>query len=1088
MKFPLYVLLCIVTLVSFSSAQTNPTPHVLSGGNYTFTSWDASSPAGSYPLNMRFHRGPSQDPGLTAEPNADYTGAYNGTSGSRMNGLGADGFSWRNIGTEGNLGAAVLALNTTGLSNIYVSWTGGTVAIDATTREYRIRLQYRVGTGGSFADVPGPIEYTSTAPAGHSQDFGPTLLPAAVNNQPVVQLRWKYYYVTGGNTRPQLRVDNILVQSGQLPGDGTGSAAVVPDTLNGGTTGSMQVIYRRNTQVTVNGLRIVIPPAFSWSRNRTDVSFTNMTAVDTVIGDTISFSNVIFSADSVVVTISNVTSPESTAIYPFVVQSREFAFATVNPIPRVVVFGLPMPIAEMKVNDSLGVPLNINQLITVRGVVTVANEFGGPSYIQDNSGGMAIFGSQFSTAVGIGDEVIVSGIVQPFSGLFEIVNPRLHSIVSIGNVVTPVPVTASQIANDGIGGVEEYEGRLVRVNAATVTGSGVWGANTNYPLIDPTGTTEIRIDNNTNIVGTPIPGGVFDVIGVVGQFKQTPPFIGGYQLMPRFTSDILFTGPIIATFPVETNIQPNSLTVQWETSYNGSSYVRYGLTPSFELGITGTSTPTTNHSVQITSLLPASVYYIQAFSVSGQDTSTATTLIASTASPAQSTGEINAYFSKSANTSLAWFQPANQNQNLAQRLITRINNARRSIDAALYSLSGTPGNDIASALVGAKNRGVRVRVVCEDDTRNSAAYNFIVANGIPLITDRFDPINNGFGLHHNKFFVFDGRSGAAESVWVWTGSWNPTDPGTNADFQNAIEFQDQAMANAFTMEFNEMWGSDTEVPNAAASRFGARKLDNTPHRFVVGGKAVEVYFSPSDRTTSKIIREISNAQYSVGFQLLLITRNDLATALVNRKLAGKKVRGNLDSDSDTGSQFGFLQANGIDVRLKTGVSGLLHHKYAIIDAEDPNWNAITVTGSHNWSNSAENSNNENTVIVRDGNITNQYLQEFAARYLQFGGTDTIRVSVQGSGSTIPATFSLDQNYPNPFNPATTIKFGIPTFSFVTLKVYDLLGKEVATLVHEPLNAGGYTVEFNAGGLASGVYFYRIQSGSFSATKKLMLVR
>jgi len=92
-------------------------------------------------------------------------------------------------------------------------------------------------------------------------------------------------------------------------------------------------------------------------------------------------------------------------------------------------------------------------------------------------------------------------------------------------------------------------------------------------------------------------------------------------------------------------------------------------------------------------------------------------------------------------------------------------------------------------------------------------------------------------------------------------------------------------------------------------------------------------------------------------------------------------------------------------------------------------------------------------------------------------------------SLLPTQFSLDQNYPNPFNPTTTINFSIPTSSKVTLKVYDALGKEVATLVNEFKNAGNYSTGFNAdASLSSGVYFYTLSAGTFNSTKKLMLMK
>ena len=89
---------------------------------------------------------------------------------------------------------------------------------------------------------------------------------------------------------------------------------------------------------------------------------------------------------------------------------------------------------------------------------------------------------------------------------------------------------------------------------------------------------------------------------------------------------------------------------------------------------------------------------------------------------------------------------------------------------------------------------------------------------------------------------------------------------------------------------------------------------------------------------------------------------------------------------------------------------------------------------------------------------------------------------------IPETFSLSQNYPNPFNPTTTIEYQIPSQSYVTLKVFDLLGRELATLVNEKKDAGYYAVRFVATELASGVYLYRIQAGSYVQTRKLILVR
>ena len=98
------------------------------------------------------------------------------------------------------------------------------------------------------------------------------------------------------------------------------------------------------------------------------------------------------------------------------------------------------------------------------------------------------------------------------------------------------------------------------------------------------------------------------------------------------------------------------------------------------------------------------------------------------------------------------------------------------------------------------------------------------------------------------------------------------------------------------------------------------------------------------------------------------------------------------------------------------------------------------------------------------------------------------VGITQTGTETPKNFSMSQNYPNPFNPTTKINFAIPKQGLVTLKVYDMLGKEIKTLVNEVKSAGSYTVDFNGSQFSSGVYFYKIQTGDFSEVKRMMLVK
>ncbi len=136
-------------------------------------------------------------------------------------------------------------------------------------------------------------------------------------------------------------------------------------------------------------------------------------------------------------------------------------------------------------------------------------------------------------------------------------------------------------------------------------------------------------------------------------------------------------------------------------------------------------------------------------------------------------------------------------------------------------------------------------------------------------------------------------------------------------------------------------------------------------------------------------------------------------------------------------------------------------------------------------------------VVMNNGLTNQDVNALCltSSNLWSGtwGGGTFRLSLPTGimpqpGSGIPTNYVLAQNYPNPFNPRTTIRFSIPHSGLAKLQVFDLLGKEVATLVDEPLQAGTYTADWNPSSAASGVYVYRLRAGGFIESRKLVLLR
>ena len=746
-----------------------------------------------------------------------------------------------------------------------------------------------------------------------------------------------------------------------------------------------------------------------------------------------------------------------------------------------------VPIADLRYNDANGVPVDTGQVFTVTGIVTSSNQFGnsGPGAVQDETAGVSVYGSSFSNAVNIGDSVTVTAELTQFSGLTELSFnlPGASVIVhSSGNETTPGIITINDISSQQWNGYEEFEGSLIRLNNVTINGSGNFLSGTNYNITDATGTltSGLRIDNDvSSIIGQPIPSNAVDIIGMLQQYKSSPPYNSGYQLLPRFILDIVDDGaPLILNPVIAADISTNSFNVYFNTVRNGNSKVKYGLTQNLELDSVIVMEDTTVHVVPITGLEESTLYYFRAYSTNAAGTSESSLQTVTTASSNPEIGTINFYFNFSVDTTVAILgNAARGNVDFKQKIMDRINQSTYSIDMALYSFFGMP--EVADAIIAAKNRGVVVRVVYDDRTTQNSMQALINA-GIPVLK-RTSGIN---GIMHNKFFIFDGRDSVNTNDWLWTGSWNVTS--TELTWKNnVVEINDPAIASAYQLEFEEMWGGSDDLPNPANAKFGSQKTDNTPHTFNIGGKDVRLYFSPSDGTTAKIVSAISTADDNIYFAMYAFTRYDIADAMNNSGAAD--VRGIIDQVNTSGSQYSYLSTF---AEMFSANGNTQHHKYGTVDASLSESDPTTITGSQNWSNAGENSNDENTLIINDVFIANQFMQEFKKRYNEAGGTGTFIipvVSVEDFGIK-EFSYSLYQNYPNPFNPVTTIRFEVPISQHVELSVFDMLGREVKVLYNDIAPVGIVTMDFNGEGLASGVYFYRLKTQDFAASKKLLLLK
>ncbi|MDQ3194411.1 MAG: phospholipase D-like domain-containing protein [Bacteroidota bacterium] len=763
-----------------------------------------------------------------------------------------------------------------------------------------------------------------------------------------------------------------------------------------------------------------------------------------------------------------------------------------------------VPISSFTINNSQGIPVDTGQFKTITGVVTCANEFGGPSYVQDNSGGIAVFYTEFTNAASIGDSVLITAKLTQFNGLTELGfstfgGTSSYQIIDSNKTFTPLTITLAQLNGQTWNGHEEYEGRLIRINGLTTTGTGTFQAGTNYTVTDATGTFTncLRIDNSTNLVGTAIPTGTFDCIAEASQFDGSVPYSTGYQFLPRMVTDIIQSaGPIILVPPAETNITPNSITLTWTTQTPGDSKLKYFRSDSLNQPLVFTDslfdgTLTTSHSFNLNGLQPGKIYYAQVSSTNGTGTSLSTPKYFSTSSDPQSTGKYEVYFNKSVDNNYA--MPGNNaigEVDLKVRLGQRIDSATKSIDIAMYSFNEV--TQLRDKIIGALVRGVKVRMVYDHRDGNPQQLVLDLINAGVRVQQRPSDMN----IMHNKFFIFDARDNtSAMDDWLWGGSANITNEQLYTDAQNVIMIQDQALCNTYTREFEEMWGSHNEINNPANAKFGAAKSDNTPHIFNIKGRRVECYFSPTDNPSIQIENMITNnTDKSVMFCAFAFTRFQIANKMKTQfQPPLKMVRGVFDQGNGTDPSSVYPEMKGIGGNspwnppapvFLDGQTGLMHSKYILIDADLPGSNPIVETGSFNYSTAATVGNDENFLLIYDSLIANQYYQEFVKRYTQAGGS----ISVNKISSEVPGDFTLSQNYPNPFNPKTIINYSLPKFNFVSLKIFDALGREVVTLVNEFQTPGTYKATFDGSSLASGIYFYKLLTGGFSETKRMVLVK
>ena len=289
-------------------------------------------------------------------------------------------------------------------------------------------------------------------------------------------------------------------------------------------------------------------------------------------------------------------------------------------------------------------------------------------------------------------------------------------------------------------------------------------------------------------------------------------------------------------------------------------------------------------------------------------------------------------------------------------LVALIDGATTSVEGAFYEVGRLP---VVEALVRARNRGLAVRLATESDNyaADPSGYAPLEAAGVPIYQGTTS------GLTHDKFCVIDGEV-------VWTGSYNITDSDTVSNANDALALRSQTLAAAYSSEFAEF----------AAGRFGTRKTNAPPSEHLVEGRRVQAFFAP-DGVRQPILDALASAQVSVDFAIFTFTDPAIRDAILERARAGVQVRGVMDA-AQAGSVYSAWNLLSVEPGVlvrKDDFPGFLHHKFLVVDAgtdSDP----LVVTGSYNWTASAEDSNDENAVLIHDSGIALQYRHLFERRF------------------------------------------------------------------------------------------------------------
>ncbi len=608
-------------------------------------------------------------------------------------------------------------------------------------------------------------------------------------------------------------------------------------------------------------------------------------------------------------------------------------------------------------------------VVTTTGTITNGDEYGQIRYMQDAFAGIALYAPSLAGTIA-GDSIVVTGVLSSYQGELQLSPVISFQVISHGRAI--LTYTADDLVQIAGAAFTSRRARLKCTGIRTCEHTFTDGP---YFIYDQFGhSAKGIVVNGQSIVGESIPAGALVLTGIWTSVN------GQYQLLiqsviPASESDCHLLPPGNVTYDNGTTL----------LSYSGlqqdATWIEWGVDGYQEQDSLGISVSDIAYALPV--LSPGTLYQGRIFQVSGQQDTFYSVPVFFSTHAADPQAEI--FFDRDIDPSYSdGSAPAGVGPSVIESiLIQRLDQVSSSLDIAMYNTGRTT---MVQAVNRAMQRGVAVRYIAEEETSNTALDNAL----FPLL------YRSGDGIMHNKFVIADADD--PSKAWVWTGSTNFTTNQLATDANHAYILHDQALAQNYKREFDEMWGLQ---PNHGDSRAGEFKTDNTAHQFDTQAMMIESYFSPSDEVDCHISQALASADHQLLVGLLLLTSSNLVDEIISAWHRGVAVRVILEDEASSPVAVARLREEGVPLEIHSPAS-IFHHKYAIIDEGYPESDPLVVTGSHNWTWSADHINDENTLIFHSQPVANIFRQEYEARWGELH-----------TGIADPAAGSSFRVYPNP---------------------------------------------------------------------------